>query len=119
MQINSSVPQVQLKAINNQVNSQNEAAKKSNQAVTSFNKAPKEQKSKAAQHMSKAKQSAQSVQRSGFQQRSQQVKKATAQSYQVTQEGSKEANIFMAKIMSPPQSELSPKELGQFIDQYA
>ncbi|MGM0600779.1 MAG: hypothetical protein ACQETH_13295 [Candidatus Rifleibacteriota bacterium] len=119
MQINSSVPQIQLKSINSQVNSQNEAAKRSNQALTSFNKAPKEQKTKAAQQMSKAKTSAQSVQRSGFQKRTQQIKKAMAQFNQVTKEGSKEANIFMAKIISPPGSELSPKELGQFIDQYA
>lgn len=119
MKLDPSAPSINIKSISRQTESFNQSAKMRNQANTAFYKASGEQKPAATIQLNQAKKSAESRHMATYNQRINTVKETTAKLNQVTKEKGTEANVMMAKVISPPGSKLQPQQLGRFIDQYA
>ncbi|GAB4283096.1 MAG: hypothetical protein Kow0029_29030 [Candidatus Rifleibacteriota bacterium] len=119
MKIDPSVTQINVNSIGNSTAALNKAAQQSNQAASSLNQAPASKRPQAVRQLNEARKSAESIKRAAFNNRMQTIKATTAKISRQTRENSKEANVLMAKVISPPGSKLPPQQLGQFLDKYA
>ncbi len=119
MKLSPASPTIDIKSISSQSEAQIEAAKVKNQANSAFYKSSGEQKASAIKQLNQAQKTAGSRQLANFNQRLSEIRSTTAQLNQETRENSADANVLMAKVLSPPGSKLQPQQLGQFIDKFA
>ncbi|MEW6713272.1 MAG: hypothetical protein AB1403_25855, partial [Candidatus Riflebacteria bacterium] len=64
-------------------------------------------------------QSAGTTHRTSYNQRLNALRSTTEKMNEVARQKNTEANVMMAKVISPPGSKLNPQQLGRFIDQFA
>jgi hypothetical protein len=119
MKLGSASTKIDIKSISSQTEAQIEAAKVKNQASSSFYKASTTQKPAAIKQLNQAQKTAGSRQLANFNQRLSEIRSTTAQLNEETKQSNLDANVLMAKVISPPGSKLQPQKLGQFIDKYA
>lgn len=119
MKLNPAAPTINVKSISRQTEAQNKSSKNLNQANKAFYSADLEKKAEATRQLSQAKSSAGAQKLATYNQRLENIKATTAQLNQKTRESGTEANVLMAKVISPPGSKLQPSQLGKFIDHYA
>lgn len=119
MKLDPSPTQININSISKQTAAFNRAAQTSNRATSAFNQAPKSQKTKATLQRTETLKSSESTKRATFNNRMETLKATTAKLNQQTRENGKNANKIMAQAISPPGSQLSPQQLGRFIDKFA
>ncbi|MFZ5949657.1 MAG: hypothetical protein ACOYXC_03045, partial [Candidatus Rifleibacteriota bacterium] len=111
MKLDPSTPKIDVKSISRQVEAQNRSARMRNKAATSFQKSSGSQKPAATRQFNEAVQSAGSTQRASYNQRLSALRSTTGKMNEVARQRSTEANVMMAKVISPPGSQLNPQQL--------
>lgn len=119
MQIDPSTPSINIKSISQLFQTQSEAGRMRNQATSALQKSSNSEKPQASRQVQQAVNNAVKAERDSYNQRVQTVKNTTAQVNEKTKQIGLEANILMAKAISPPGSKMHPQQLGQFIDKFA